>query len=204
MNFKEVREEVVARGFDDFAESDARIKRWVNQSYRELCDEYPWPFLEANKEGTAPLTIEDLGHVLSVTNKTNESTLAPLDRRQAVGLDPKLDDTATQPSNWYREGETTVKVWPADTSSTFLVRYLKTPKELSEDADTLVIPAAYQDLVVDGAVIRAYKNRDNFEAAQFVRAEWERGVRQMVHALLRPNYDRPYLATRTGFPADYL
>jgi hypothetical protein len=204
LTYKEIREEVVARGFDDFAQSDARIKRWVNQAYREITDAHPWPFLEETKEGTAPVTVSDLGHVLSVSNKTNESILGSADRRQIVGLDPKIDDTASVPSLWYREGETSVKVWPADTTSTFVIRYLKVPAELKEDSDEPVIPKAYQDLIVDGAVIRAYKNRDNFEAAQFVRGEWEGGIRQMVHALLRPNYDSDYTVIRTGYPSDYL
>lgn len=204
MTYKEIREEVVARGFNDFEQSDARIKRWVNQAYREITDAHPWPFLEATKEGTAPVEIEDLGHVLSVANTTTESFLNPADRRQIVELDPKLDDSETNPVLWYRQGETEVKVWPADTTSTFVVRYLKTPAELKEDSDKPVIPTAYQDIIVDGAVVRAYKNRDNYEAVQAVRTEWEGGLRQMVHALLKPNYDAAYTVIRTGFAGDYL
>ena len=53
-------------------------------------------------------------------------------------------------------------------------------------------------------MVRAYKNRDQYEAAQFVRQEWERGMKGMTHALLKPNYDNDKKILRTGSPADYL
>lgn len=203
MTFKEVREEVVARGFDDFEQSDARVKRWVNIAYREITDAYAWPFLATSKEATMPMTISDLGHVLSVTDKSHENILIFADERELNRLNPTLDETGTA-ERWYRASETQIKVWPADTTSTFIVKYLKTPAELSADGDALVIPAAYQELVVDGAVLRAYKNRDNYEAAQAVRAEWREGLGRMVGQLLYPNYDGPRFVQRTGLPGDYL
>lgn len=206
MTFKEIYEEVAQRGFTELAtepEQLTRLKRWVNQSYREITDMAQWPFLEATKEGTAPVTVADLAHVLSVTNKTVDETLDYLDRRTVVDVDPALNDTGIA-EYWYREGETSVRVYPLDTSSTLVVRYLKLPAELSADGDVPLIPAAYHDLIVDGAVVRAFKNRDEYQAAQFIRQEWERGVRQMKHTLLKPNYDRDRLIVRTGDPVDYL
>lgn len=206
MTFKDIYEEVSERGFSELlteADQLVRLKRWVNQAYREITDLAHWPFLEATKEGTAPLTIADLGHVLSVTNKTKDATLDYLDRRTAVVFDPALNDTGTAEA-WYREGETSLRVSPLDTTSTLVVRYLKTPVELADEGDVPLLPTPYQDLIVDGAVVRALKNRDNYEAAQFVRQEWKAGVAQMKHALLKPNYDRERTIIRTGAPGDYL
>jgi hypothetical protein len=199
-------EETANRGYTDLVTDPTqqpRLKRWVNQAYREITDTAHWPFLEATKEGVAPLTISDLGHVLSVTNKTSDTTLAFLDRRTAVGFDPALNDTGTA-EYWFREGETSLRVYPLDSSSTLVVRYVKVPPELSAEGDVPLIPAAYQDLIVDGATVRALKNRDNYEAAQFVRQEWKSGIALMKQALLKPNYDRERMIVRTGAPGDYL
>ena len=205
MTFAELIAEVQARGFDDLddATGEARIKRWLNDAYREITDAYPWPFLEANKEGTAPMTFTDLAHIHSLTDKTNGILLAPMDRRSVVALDPKLSETGTA-SCWYMEGDQVLKVYPADTSSTFLARYIKRPAALAESTDEPLIPTAYQGIIVDGAVVRALKNRNNYEAAQFVREEWQRGLNQMVIALLKKNYDQPMTTQRTGLAADYL
>lgn len=200
LTFKELREEFIDRGFEDLEVDSAKVKRYANAAYYELCEEKPWPFLaDGLAEETAPLLVEDVAHVLSLSQ--GDSRLAPADMRELAGYDPALSSTGSA-SRWYRSGSE-VKVWPEDSTSTFTLRYLRLPAELEEDEDRLVVPARYQELVVDGMAIRGYKNRENFEAAQAVRVEWERGVRQMVRALLRPNHDGDRRILRTGGMGDY-
>jgi hypothetical protein len=104
---------------------------------------------------------------------------------------------------WYREGETALKVWPADTTTKFVVRYMKAPAELKEATDSPIVPEPYQELIVLGTVVRLLTDKNNYEAAQFERQEWERGVRRMVHAY-KPNYDRARRVVKTGSAADYI
>lgn len=207
MTFKELQEETAGRGFSDLftdATQLPRLKRWINQAYRELCEAHPWPFLEATKEGTTPLEIADLGHVRGVANKTvNGPPLTFIDRRQVAEWDPTLA-TQGRAEYWYLEGETSLRVYPAEPASTFVIRYTKSPAKLVADGDLPVVPEQYQDMLVDGATVRALKNRDNYEAAQFVRQEWKLGLATMRHALLKPNYDRDRKQRRTGAAADYL
>lgn len=206
MTFAELVTEFMARGFDYLGTTagEVRAKRWINDAYQEITDYADWPFLEATAEGTAPLSVTELGHVLSAANKTVESPLKPVDRRNIVqSFDPALKMTGTA-YLWYREGETTIAVWPGDTTSTIAVRYVKKPPELSATSDVPVLPTRFHSLIVDGAAVRAYKDKDNFEAGQFVRQEWERGLKQMVNALLQPNHDSDQLVRRTGYLTDYL
>jgi hypothetical protein len=199
VTYEEAIAEVKERGFDDLSET--RIGRWLNEAVGEVVDYGPWPFNEETKEGTAPLTFTDLGHVLSVSNKQNELQLSPLDRRQVIAVDPAMVAKGIGEC-WYREGEK-IAVWPADTTSTFIVRYQKAPKELT-GAEALPGPVRFHGLYVDGAVVRGFKNRSNFEAAQFVRQEWERVLREMVMALLNTNYDMPKKVSRSGWAGDYI
>jgi hypothetical protein len=204
--FKELREEAAARGFTDMLDSgpqEKRLGRWVNEACREINDLAPWPFLRDEVEGTAPLEAPELGHVLSVSNLTASRQVVPVDERQIAERDPAAQTTGVA-CEWYRLGLTTIEVWPSDSTSRLRVRYAKQPAPLVNDGDEAIIPATYQDLIIDGTVVRLYKNRDNFEAAQFVRQEWERGVTGMKHALLKPNYDRERTIIRTGSVGDYL
>jgi hypothetical protein len=202
LTFKELREEFLERGFDDFNEGDARVKRWANRAYHELCEEKPWPFLATSTiEGAAPLEVDDLAHVLGFADVGTGAPLTFADERELTALDPTLARTGPA-SRWF-QASGALSVWPEDASGVYQVRYTRLPQELEADDDRLAIPARYQEVVIDGMAKRAYKNRDNFEAAAAVTVEWERGVRQMVRALLRPNYDTNRKMLRTGAAGDY-
>lgn len=200
MTYKELLEEVKARGFEHI--SEARLKRWINQAYREIVDHRAWEFLEEEKEGNAPLEFEDLGHVLSVVNVTEQTHLGFTTVASLGRWDPALSSSGTA-TQWYMKGSQEIHVFPTDAASTIKVTYLKVPADLKEDEDEPVIPVAYHGLIVDGAVLRAYKNTDNFEAASAVRQELNIGLRGMVKTL-RKSYDGNRLIQRTGSANDYL
>ncbi len=203
LTFLELIEEFRERGFDDFSAESARVKRWVNQAYREVVDARPWPFLEGEIEDTAPVTIENLGHVLSVADATTKYPLDPVDRRTVVrNLDASLEGTGP-PSLWYQESDETIAVYPKNTTNTIQIRFLANPPKLEEDSDKVWVPYAYCDLIVDGAVIKGLKHRSAWEEVTAARTEWERELAQMTHALLKPNYDAPKLIRRTGSVGDY-
>lgn len=205
MNLGELMEEFFGRGFDDLrnnATEEARVIRWANYAQREVCEEQPWPFLETTKEGTAPQTINDLGHVLNVVDVTNKNQLRYADRRQLVAIDPTLSSSGAA-ERWYMEGATSLKVYPSSTSS-FLTRYVKAVPDLSEPTDEPVVPSNYQELIIEGMVIRGYKNRDAWEAASAARAEWKLGMERMVRNLIKRNFDTDRTIMRTGRPGDYI
>lgn len=184
MDFAELQTEVYARGLDYLnqdAAGQVRVKRWINQAYLELCGLERWPFLAATETGAAPLTISDLGTVESVRNSSENSVaLAWRDRRDLTTSYSDL--TTTGSPRWFYIDNGVIRTWPVGGSLTVL--YWKVPAELEDDDDEPAIPARFQDLIVDGAVIRAYKDSDNFDFVQNLRAEWERGVETMRQALL--------------------
>lgn len=200
MTLKELEAEVKARGFE--YEGETRIRRWINRAYREVVDHKPWPFLTATKEGTAPLEVSDFGHAIAVVDLTADTSLRYADFNRVVLGDPDLSETGS-PVYWYTTDGTTIAVHPANTDHTIKVTYVKVASRLTKDEDEPIVPEDYQDVIVDGAVAKAYKPSDNFEAMQFVRQEFDRGLKQMVHALLRPNYDGHRRIIRSGIRSDY-
>lgn len=187
MNLGSLRSEFQSRGYDHI--ESTRANRWINQSYLELCEEAAWPFLETSSTGTAPLTVSDVRTVLSVTDTTQGIVLDAADRRDIVAQDPQVDDTGT-PYYFYLDGNV-VRVYPANTTDTIVVRYLEVPDEMDDDADEPVVPARFQDLIVDGAVYRALKDNDEWEGAGAMRTFWEAGVARMRRSLL----DRQWATT---------
>lgn len=206
MNFGELIEEVANRGFTDMLDGgprEARVKRHVNAAHREVVDEAPWPFLPTTAEGNAPILLADLAHVLSVSNRATDAVLDPIDERQVTEMDPTREETGSG-EYWFRADLTHLAVWPLDTTSKFAIRYVRRATKMVAPTDMPLVPEEYDELTVSGSVIRLYRGKDNFEAAQFERQEWERGMTGMKHALLKPNYDRERTIVRTGGLGDYV
>lgn len=198
MNFGQLESELLSRGADYVADNDplgVRLKRWVNQAYLELCESWSWPFLEIDATGPAPLTIADMRAVLYVLSPTNQTKLTWVDQRDLTNwtADTSLPGT---PSSYWLAGQT-VNVYPASTQ-TIAVRYLKVPAELVNTADEPVVPQRFHDLIVDGAMIRIYKDSDNYEALAQARQEHDRATLAMAASLMVRNHSEPDQITVTS------
>lgn len=186
MDFSELKTELASRGFDYL--SDLRRGYFINRSYLELCEEQDWPFLEASSSGTAPITVSDLRTISRVIDTTNKYKLRPMDVRNITDEDTDLTTTGT-PSYYYVTSGTVVNVYPANTTNSITVNYWKVPTELSGDDDTLVVPARFHHVIVDGACAYAYLDSDNPEMAGQMASVWEAGKARMVDALLSQQHD---------------
>lgn len=205
MTRKEIREEVIARGAENIANEEggeARINRWIDQVIRAIDDFKPWPYLMKTKEGAAPLKIEDLAHVEGAADVTNDRPLRYVTLPQLLRVDPDLS-TNGNPEFWFTEDNETVKPYPTSTT-TLKVYYRKTSAPLAEDSDEPEMPASYHDVIVDGVMVKVYKQTDNFEAAAEVKGAYDTGLGGMAHSLLHANYGRARHITRTGTFADYM
>lgn len=195
MNYSALVAEAQARGFDDL--TTTRMGRYVNQAYKSICNRAAWPFLRATTTGTAPLTISDLRAVLNVVDTTTNAKLYHADRRHLIeSVDTLLTTTGT-PTYWYQESRTVIKVYPANTTDTLSVHYLKVPATLT-GTDSHLIPEEFEDLIIDGAVIRAYKDDDRLDDAATLSQFFNEGLREMMDALLSRNHDGPDYIIQTN------
>jgi hypothetical protein len=176
MNLPELQEEIKSRGFD--FETTPRLTYWLNRAYHRICESDDWIWLRTTTTGTAPITISDLRSVLSVVDTTHDSILIGMDERTLVEREGDLTNTGTCDS-FYRTGDTTLAVFPADTTSSLKVTYIKVPTDLSATNQTPAIPTRYHYLLVDGAVLEAYKDTDNLDAAGALEQSFQAGIRDM-------------------------
>lgn len=205
MNREEIREELIASGAENIAREpggEDRLNRWIQQSYRELCDYKPWPFLFDKDEGAAPLTIAELGHVIAVVDVAARNPLEPITINQMVLGDPTQTGTG-KPEYWFTEDNETIQVTPTQAGLIIRVLYRKIVS-LLDDADEPIFDPDYHDAIVTRAMVKVYKATDNNEAAAEMMKDYEGERDSMVHALLKPNYDKERRLTRSGRVGDYL
>ncbi len=183
MTFADLVAELAARGFDylqDDSTGVARLKRWINAAYRtDICAVEPWPWLETSTTGTAPLPITDLRDIMYVANLDEKYTLSVLDVRDIAERDP--NGLATGPAVGYWLDGSTVKVWPDD-GVNLEVRYVRKPTALVSDGDTPLVPEEYRPLIVDRAAVLAYRDSDNWEAANAAQAMFVADMERMTDA----------------------
>lgn len=190
MNLGQIRAEVQARGYDYLA--TARVNTLINIAVNEICSFMPWPFLETSVgPSVSPLTISDLGQVLSVVNSLTDVSLARADRRAIIAMDADLSETGT-PSVYWLEGNT-VTVWPGSIYDAVTVRYVKTPTDLSADADVPLIPTGFHDLIVHGTVLQCQMDNDDWQGYGVVRQIWQDRMNQMVQAIMGRDQSGPTL-----------
>lgn len=192
MDLTALRTEFLARGFQDLEASGTNTRKdvFLNRSYHEICEREAWPFLETTATGTSPLTISDLRAVLAVVDSTNKNILDPIDYRDILETDPGLLATGAA-EFWYRTSPTIITSYPPPAVS-LSVRYLKVPTDLSSGTDVPVIPTRFQYLIIEGAMMYAYRDVDNYEASQNLSDVFEGGLLKMADSLLVTNLDSPY------------
>lgn len=175
--------ELYARGYDHLSQDaagQARATRWINQAYAKLTLEELWPFRLTTTTGLAPLTINDVDRVLTVVNSDDANReLDEATERELTTFDLSLTGT---PLFYFRDS-LIVRVWPVATAS-IAVRYYRLPSELASGTDTTLVPKRYMDVLIDDAVRRAAKDRDNAEAVGLAGQEYESGLALMRRQLL--------------------
>lgn len=171
MTFMDLRDEMVARGaLDDINRNGERI----NLAYRAITSAFDWPFLETTATGTSgagSVAVSDLRKVILVGDLDQGGGSEPGRLLQAVRFEELAEDldvqdiglTGTPDWWWYDATDATIKSHPL--GGTLFVRYYKRPAPLS-GIDVPAFDEAYHLLIVDRAMVEAYKDTDDYQAAR--------------------------------------
>jgi hypothetical protein len=185
VNFAAMRNELAARGFDDI--STARLGYYVNAGLRDVSvyNGNIWPWDITTTTGTAPLTIAGLRNVLMVLDTTNNHELQAADVDALRAGDPTLT-LSDVPFYWYMDG-TSLGVYPNPGGVGLSVRYAALPTALSGDADTPAAPSIFHDLIVDAAVLRAYRDQDAWDLSNNAAQQWRSDMDAMAASIFPVN-----------------
>jgi hypothetical protein len=161
----EAQAALLARGFDYLVPAQTTLM--LNVAKDTFEDVYEWPWLWLPFSGPTPLTVPNLKLVLTVQG--NGTELLGLDIRQVAQDGSDLTQAGT-PGYWWIEGTNKLHAWPGDGAVLSGVCLQDSPA-LSLPTDTPLIPSRYHGLWIDFAVVEAYKDSDNYAAAQALRAD---------------------------------
>ncbi len=178
-----------AQGFDFMSSAGAnttRTTQYLNAAIQEVDSLYLWPYLLTSTTGTAPLSISDLRRVQTVVDTTNGSSpLYPSDAQSLVRLYGDLT-TLGVPEAFYFTSQTTLSVFPANTTDTLTVRYYKVAADLSAGTDAPAMPDRFRPIIVELAAAKAHRESNNLEAVQDRMGEYARLLDVMTRELLSP------------------
>lgn len=187
MNFNELVDELLARGtdyLDEDASSLARAQRWINQAYQDILGLHAWPFVTtfivgATDAGT--VTAADLRRILFVTVVSagaTEPSDTPLDRVLIEDLvRDGIDLTLTGTPEVYYVEAGVVKSYPL--GGTLRLDYIKRVPPMTGTNEP-VFDSQYHNIIVDKAMVLAYKDNDNFEAATTLQTMLDADLRSMA------------------------
>lgn len=208
MNFAELTQELLDRGanyLDEDASQLARAQRWINQAYKEMCNLHAWPFLQASATGgigAGTVSVPDLRKVRFVGDISNGTT--PGRRLRKILLEDLeselcVEDASTTgtPEFYYIEAGSMFNTYPV--GGTVYVAYTKRVQPLT-GTDTPVFAEDYHDLIVDRAMIKVYKDSDNFEAAAALKDEYNAGLAAMAEDYQLDTREGDYVDV--GWPYD--
>lgn len=192
----------VLNRLDDTSFNSAYLTQFANDENRDICNAARWPFMIT----TAPQTVtvgvasyayqsncQDMIDLLVTDPDANEYPLhyIPFETFDRRYPDPS-QLTKAPPTLWTTLGNTFI-VGPAypDKTYTLLQKYLKEPKTLAADTDTLDIPDAFAEVVTLGMLARAQMTNDQNDLATNslnVRAQM---LKQMKYRLTLPPSAEP-------------
>ena len=183
MNLADARSALAARGFDYL--SGASMNLMLNFARNDFEDYWDWPWLRETITGPVPLTISDLKFVRLVKDSDGNELLGLEDRVAGMGSPPPMAQPILNGSRWWYLSDhgpdnTLLDLTPFGYGGAVSVLYTKESPELATDVDVPLIPVRYHGLWIDHAVVHAYKDSDNFPAAQALRTDIEARMRTLV------------------------
>lgn len=195
MNLADAQRALLDRGFDYLDPS--RSSLMLNTAKDVFEDTYEWPWLQVVITAPTPLVLDDLKLILSVINPATKGELYGLDLRQAAMNSTDLTAPGT-PEYWWIAGDHTLHAWPGD-GTPLTVVYVADSPPLSLPNDTPLIPVRYHGMWIDYAVCEAYKDSDNFAAAQALRADIVIRLQDVIGRYeTRNRQHSPFMAKRTS------
>lgn len=184
MNFSDLTTELSDRGFSHL--SPTRLGRYINRAMHRIDGMYRWPYREDSGIGIPPLIIATLGQVEAVTNQSQSDY--PLVESSYKDLTEWFGDLTTSgtPIYWYRayvDGDPIIATYPISDTDTIGVQFWQIFADLT-GTNIPAMPTRYHPLIVDMAVMMAYRDMDAHAMAEAMRPEINQQILEMMEDML--------------------
>lgn len=194
--FADVVGEVLNFGFNDGPQVNRkRIENWVNEAQRQIARQVEGPeFQETEilktKQGTFKYPLpEGFLRIQDIFFPELYTRLRYADLQQFDTQNPLLVEG---PPAWYTLYKNEMKFFPNPSGEWEMeVRYLKRPPALKAESDVPVLNNDYLHLLVDYALVRAFKAEDDIEAAQAHKGQYKEDLDAYATDVQLRSVDRP-------------
>lgn len=191
--YRDLQLEALGNDFDSSAYL-GRVKQWLNDGLRDIARRVNVPALEATTTvtvlaDTATYAVPvDMLRLLELVDLPRRRILEEVDR---AALDMSLDVRGTPTS--FALFDNQIVLWPTpDAAATLTLRYQQNPLALSADSSdsTATIPDEYAHMLVCFVRARLFRAEDDFEAANFWKAEYTDLLTRMKADVQRQSVNR--------------
>jgi hypothetical protein len=191
-NLAGIRQRVLVDKLDDDEFDTAIIDRFINDTQRDIFNQYELSFQEKIFAGTLPATSvmfalpDDLSQLQSAVittpdNKITDIMSKYIDFRTFNRLFPKPSITdAGEVQFWSMYAGNMLLSRPTDIDYELTIFYTKKPTLLALDTDVPEIPEEFAELLVLGAYIRCLERNEDYDLAAYAKVEYNNMLDMLV------------------------
>ena len=187
-NLVGLRQRVRIDKLDDEEFDSSVIDNFINDTQRDIFNQYELPFQEKIFQGTIPAgstmfqSPKDLAQLQyeTMAGVTGFSNTKMKWREFFNSYPDNTNTTPGSPSAWTLYAGNIVFDKPTDIEYVFTLYYIRKPVLLTEDTSIPEIPEEFSELLVLGAYIRVLKRNEDFDQAAYVQVEYDRQLDLLV------------------------
>lgn len=187
-NLAGLRQRVRIDKLDDEEFDPDVIDNFINDTQRDIFNEYELPFQEKIFNGIIPsgstmfALPDDLAQLQS-QSMSSVPGFSSMKKRWRDFFNAYPDNTNEAPAApyaWTLYAKNMIFNAPTDKDYTLTMYYIRKPLLLSGDSDVPEIPEEFSELLVLGAYIRVLKRNEDFDQADYMQSEYDRQLDLLV------------------------
>lgn len=180
-NLAGLRQRVLVDKLDDDEFDPGIVDRFINDTQRDIFNQFELPFQEKIFQGTIPAgsTMFQLPTDLAQLQAQSLSGVRYFSNGKVPFRDffqafpDTANETPAQPSRWTQYAGNILLNAPTDIDYTLTVYYIRKPRKLEEDADIPEIPEEFSELLVLGAFRRILERNEDYDLAATINAQYQ-------------------------------
>lgn len=187
-NLASLRNRVMVDKLDDDEYDPGIIDRFINDTQRDIFNQFELPFQEKIFQGTIPAGAtmfqlpSDVAQIQSqslvgVKNFANRK----VDFRSFFQAYPDAaNETPSEPGRWTQYAGNILLNAPTDKQYTMTLFYIRKPKTLAQNQDVPEMPEEFSELLVLGAYRRVLERNEEQEQANIINAQYQAQLMLLV------------------------
>lgn len=187
-NLAGIRNRVLVDKLDDDEFDASIVDNFINDTLRDIYNQYELPFQEKIFEGKIPAgsTMFKLPSDLALMQSQSIAGVSnfhqrKVDWRNFMASNPDvLNQTPGAPAQWTLYGGNILLNAPTDQEYTMTMFYIKKPDTLLQDQDVPDLPYEFEELLVLGAFRRILERNEDYDLAETVESQYQGKLVQLV------------------------